>query len=45
MLLFQEKKDLEKRYSEAWKTKMKERLNNAKSIDAEKADQRQEETA
>lgn len=33
-----EKKDLEKRYSEAWKEKMKERLNNAKSIDASEED-------
>lgn len=33
-----EKKDLEKRYGEAWKEKMKERLNNAKGTHASEED-------
>lgn len=33
-----EKKDLEQRYSEAWKKKMKERLQNAQSSDAPQED-------
>lgn len=33
-----EKKDLEQRYSEAWKKKMKERLQNAQSSDASQED-------